>query len=107
MNGSTDNRHLNKVMLGRINDEQDTVPTMQENIEAVNAATHFAKLPSLLDGHGTDVLIKSQRDMPDQRSTDSIVDQLNDKSKHLYKLPFELATLRNSQRKDAFLCTYH
>ncbi len=33
---------------------------------------------------------------------DSIVDQLNDKSNHLYKLPFELTTLRNSQRKDQF-----
>ncbi len=32
----------------------------------------------------------------------SIVDQLNDKCNHLYKLSFELATLRNSQRKDAF-----
>ncbi len=41
--------------------------------------------------------------MPDQRTIDSIVDQLNDKSNHLFKLPFELITLRNSQRKDAFL----
>ncbi len=75
---------------------------MREDIEAVNAASHFPKLSPLLDGHGTDVLIKSRRDMPDQRTIDSIVDQLNDKSKHLYKLPFELANLRYCQRKDAF-----
>ncbi len=58
VNGSTHNRHLNKAIVGRINDEPDTVPTVQEEIEAVNAATHFPKLSPLLDGHGTDVLIK-------------------------------------------------
>ncbi len=40
--------------------------------------------------------------MPDQELLTLFVDQLNDKSNHLYKLPFELATLRKSQRKYAF-----
>ncbi len=102
MNGSTHNRHLNKAVVSRINNVQATVPTVHEDIEAVNAASHFPKLSPLLDGHGTDVLIKYRRDMPDQKTVDSIVDQLNDKSNHLYKLPFELTTLRNSQRKGEF-----
>ncbi len=101
-NESTDNRHLNKAIVDRMNNKILTVPTVQENIEVVNAASHFPKLSPLLNGHGTDVLIRSRRDMPDQKSIDSIIDQLNDKSKHMYKLLFELATLRNSQRKDNF-----
>ncbi len=43
-NGSTENRHLNKAIVRRMNDEVFTVPTVQENIEAVNAASHFPKL---------------------------------------------------------------
>ncbi len=101
-NESTDNGHLNKAIVGRMNDEILTVLTVPENIEMVNAASHFPKLSSLLEVHGTDILIRSRRDMTDQRTIDSIVDQLNDKSKHMYKLLFELATLRNSKRKDSF-----
>ncbi len=40
--------------------------------------------------------------MLDQKTIYIIVDQLNDKSNHLHKLPFELTTLRNSQRKYVF-----
>ncbi len=101
-NETKQNRHLNKAIIGRMNNEQATVPSIEENIEAVNTAKHFPKLSQLLNGHGTDVLIKNQKEMPDQRTIDSIVDQLNDKINHLYRLPFELATLRNSQRKGAF-----
>ncbi len=72
-NDATHNRHLNKAIVGRINNEQATVPTVQEKIEAVNAATHFPKLSPLLNGNGTDVLIKSRNEMPDQRTIDSIV----------------------------------
>ncbi len=76
---------------------------MQENSEATDIAKHFPTLSPLLDGHGTNMLITSRNNMPHQRTIYIIVDQLNDKSKHLYNLPFQLRTLRNSQIKDAFL----
>ncbi len=97
VNEATHNRILNKAIV------VPSVPSVQEEFEAVNTATHFPKLSPLLNGHGTDLLIKSWKEMPDQRTIDSIVDQLNNKSKHLYKLPFELPTLRNRQRIESFL----
>ncbi len=66
----------------------------------LNIAKHFPTITPLLHGHSTDIHLKTLKEMPDQKIIDIIVDQLNDKSNHFYKLPFELVTLRERQRKD-------
>ncbi len=76
------------------------VPEVREICEPVNTDTHFPKLSPLTNGHDTDIILKTRKHMPDQKTIDLIIQQLNDKNMHFYKLPFVLKTLRNSQRKD-------
>ncbi len=49
-----------------------------------------------------DLQLKTRRDVPHQKVSNKIVDQLNSKTMHFYNLPLALDTLRKGQRKDAF-----
>ena len=83
-----------------------TPPAVQETIIAPDPPRHFPKLTNLFPGKVRDVTIKTRRDVPTQAHIDKIVQLLEAKTSHEYRLPFSLQALKQAQRKDSFFAPF-
>lgn len=79
------------------------LPEVTEDCQQPNIAEQFPSLQPLLTGPTDKLVMKSRKGLPSQEAINKILDVLNTKTMHYYKLPFNLAELRQQQREDPYL----
>ena len=82
-------------------DHNDLIPEVTE--ESTSDIKRYFQQPKPILQDSTDqVKLKSRKSLPTQEMINKMLDTLNHKCKHFYKLPFEVSELRQKQREDPF-----